>query len=164
MIDVKVLASSSKGNCYRIADGSTVILVECGLRYADIRRLLDFRVSEIAACLLSHEHADHSRAVRELVKVGVDCYMSAGTKKALGVDGHRVKTISPRKQFSIGTWTVLPVDTVHDAEEPLGFLMASKAGDKLLYATDTAYFGIGSGDSLTSWSSAILRTTSWATT
>src|SRR5690606_26107990 len=30
-------------------------------------------------------------------------------------------------------------DTVHDAAEPVGFLLASRAGGKLLYFTDSAY-------------------------
>jgi len=138
-MDIKVLASGSKGNCYRISDGYTALLLECGIPYKDIQRGLNFRVSEIAGCLISHEHQDHCKAVRDIIKAGIDCYMSQGTKKALGVDGHRVKTIEARRQLEIGAWTVLPFETQHDAAEPLGFLFANQAGEKLLYATDTYY-------------------------
>ena len=65
--------------------------------------------------------------------------MSEGTAKEAGVSGHRVKTILPKKQFNVGTWTILPFDTQHDAKEPLGFLLANQFGDKLLFATDTYY-------------------------
>jgi phosphoribosyl 1,2-cyclic phosphodiesterase len=55
------------------------------------------------------------------------------------VAGHRIKIIRPRVQFQVGTWAVLPFDVVHDAADPLGFLLANRAGEKLLYLTDTAY-------------------------
>ena len=70
---------------------------------------------------------------------GIDCYISAGTVEALGLSGHRLNIIKAKQQFRIGTWTALPFDTQHDAAEPLGFLLANQAGDKLLYATDTYY-------------------------
>ena len=73
------------------------------------------------------------------MRAGIDCYMSRGTAEALGLSGHRVHIINAKQQFRIGTWTVLPFDTQHDAQEPLGFLLANQAGDKLLYATDTYY-------------------------
>src|SRR5690606_25201550 len=53
--------------------------------------------------------------------------------------GHRVKYIQAKKQFQIGTWTILPFDTQHDVAEPLGFLLSNTSGDKLLFATDTYY-------------------------
>jgi len=138
MIEITALASGSRGNCYRVTDGSTPLLLECGIPYKDIQRGLSFRVSEIAGCLISHEHQDHCKAARDIM-AGIDCYMSQGTKEALGVDGHRVKTIEAKRQLEIGTWTVLPFETQHDAAEPLGFLMATPDGDKLIYATDTYY-------------------------
>jgi len=138
-MDIQVLASGSRGNCYRISDGITPLLLECGIRLQDIRQRLNFRLSEIAGCLVSHEHGDHAKAIKDLLKAGVDCYMSRGTVEALKVTGHRVKIIEALKQFNIGTWAVLPFDTVHDAAEPLGFLLANRNGEKLLFATDTAY-------------------------
>jgi phosphoribosyl 1,2-cyclic phosphodiesterase len=53
--------------------------------------------------------------------------------------GHRLHIIKAKEQFNIGSWTVLPFDTRHDAEEPLGFLLANQDREKLLYATDTYY-------------------------
>lgn len=137
-IEICALASSSRGNCYAITDGRTQLLIECGIRFRDIQRGLGFRVSGLAGCLLSHEHEDHARAVRDLMRAGVDIYASRGTIDALGLSGHRLRPVRAHQTFTVGTWTVLPFDTVHDAAEPLGFLLASPAG-KVLYLTDTAY-------------------------
>lgn len=139
MIDIKALASGSKGNCYHITDGSTPLLLECGISYRNIQIGLNFQTSNLAACLVSHEHQDHCKAIEDIMKAGIDCYMSYGTKNALGVTGHRIKTIKPLKQFKIGTWTILPFETQHDAEEPIGFLLQNQAVEKLLFATDTYY-------------------------
>lgn len=139
MIDVLVLASSSKGNCYRITDGSTPLLLECGISFKDIQKGLSFKISEIAGCLISHEHHDHCKAAKDVIRAGIDCYMTLGTKEALNIDGHRIKIIKPKMQFKVGTWIILPFETQHDAAEPLGFLLANQSGEKLLYATDTYY-------------------------
>lgn len=139
MIEIQAIASGSKGNCYRITDGSTPLLLECGILWKKIQQGCGFRTSEIIGCLVTHEHQDHSKAVRDVVKAGIDVYMSAGTKEVLGATGHRVKEIKPRVQFKIGTWTVYPFETQHDAAEPLGFLLMNQAGEKLLFATDTYY-------------------------
>lgn len=139
MIDITVLASGSKGNCYRIDDGSSPLLIECGIPFWEIQRGLDFRISEVAGCLVSHEHQDHSKAAKDMMKAGIDCYMTKGTAEALSLTGHRLRIVSARKQFQIGSWVVLPFETQHDAVEPVGFLLANSAGEKLLYATDTYY-------------------------
>lgn len=139
MIDIQVLASGSRGNCYRIDDGSTPLLLECGVPYKEIMKKLNFRTSEIVACLISHEHQDHSKAVKDLIKAGIDCYMTQDTAEALEVSGHRLHIIRAKQQFRLGSWTILPFDVAHDAVEPIGFLLANKTGEKLLYATDTYY-------------------------
>jgi len=139
LIEITVLASGSRGNCYHISDGRTPLLLECGIPYKEIQKGLNFRLSELAGCLISHEHQDHCKAVKDLMKAGIDCYMSQGTDEALRVSSHRVNIIRAKEQFKIGTWTILPFDTQHDAMEPFGFLLANQYGEKLLYATDTYY-------------------------
>jgi phosphoribosyl 1,2-cyclic phosphodiesterase len=142
MIEFTPYASGSSGNCYRITDGRTPLLLECGISINDILRNLKFGVSSLAGCLLSHGHSDHSRAVKDLMKFGVDIYLSQGTAdeiSGLGPWRHRINIIKARQQFRIGTWTILPFETQHDAAEPLGFLLANQDGEKCLYLSDTMY-------------------------
>ncbi|WP_338788778.1 MBL fold metallo-hydrolase [Metabacillus sp. FJAT-53654] len=139
MIEVTALASSSKGNCYRVTDGHTPLLLECGINYREIQKGLDFQISEVSACLVTHEHGDHCKAIKDVMKAGIDCYMSAGTAGAINVQHHRIKKVKAKQQFQVGTWTILPFDVQHDVSEPLGFLLANQAGEKLLFATDTYY-------------------------
>ncbi|MBA7632343.1 putative metallo-hydrolase YycJ [subsurface metagenome] len=137
-MEIKILASGSSGNAYFLSDGVTPLLLEAGIAYKEIQRGLDFKISQLAGCLISHEHLDHSKAVKGMIQAGVDCYMSQGTAEALKVNGHRVNIIQPRWQFKLNTWEILPFEIEHDAFQPFGYLLAS-GKNKVLFATDTAY-------------------------
>lgn len=139
MIEIKTIASSSKGNCYHITDGSTPLLLECGIPFKEIRKALNFKTSSLAGCLVTHEHGDHTKGINDVLKAGINTYMSTGTKEALNIDHHRIKPVEAKKQFTVGTWTILPFDVEHDVNEPYGFLLVNKGGEKLLFATDTYY-------------------------
>jgi phosphoribosyl 1,2-cyclic phosphodiesterase len=114
-------------------------LLECGIHIKRIQQALNFHLTDIDGCLISHEHGDHSKAASDVLKAGIDIYTSAGTANALGVSGHHMKIIQQKEQVKIGTFTVLPFNTEHDAAEPLGFLIVDQSGEKLLFATDTYY-------------------------
>jgi len=139
MIEITTLASGSSGNAYHIDDGHTQLLIECGIRFGDIQKALNFKTSNLAGCLISHEHKDHSKGLKEVLRSGINVYASQGTIDAEGIEHHRLKPIEAKKSISIGTWKVLPFDVEHDVNEPLGFLLMNKQGEKLLFATDTYY-------------------------
>lgn len=138
MIEITALASGSAGNCYRISDQQTPLLLEAGIPIRAIKQGLHYRLSEIRACLISHSHKDHCRALGDVLRAGVTGYMSQPTADALGATGPRVRILEPRVQVQIGSWTVLPFETQHDAEGSMGFLLAS-GRYKVLFATDTYY-------------------------
>lgn len=139
MIEITTLATGSKGNCYYITDGTTPLLLEAGIRFKDIQRKLNFQTRRIKGCLITHEHKDHCSGLQDVLKAGIDVYLSPGTKEAVNIQHHRLNAIENKKQFTIGTWTILPFDVQHDVSEPFGFLLVNTAGDKLLFATDTYY-------------------------
>lgn len=138
-MEIKALATGSKGNCYHITDGSTPLLLEAGIQFKEIQRKLNFQTSNIAGCLITHEHQDHCKGVKTVLDRGLNVYMSKGTKEALNIQHHRIKTVESKKQFQLGTWTILPFDVQHDVSEPYGYLLQSKHGYKVLFATDTYY-------------------------
>lgn len=139
MIQIKTLATGSKGNCYHITDGSTPLLLECGISFKQIQQGVNFETSNLGGVFVTHEHKDHCKGVESVLNRGIDVYMSQGTREALLLDHHRIKTVKSKEQFRVGTWTILPFDVQHDVNEPLGFLLQSDNGSKLLFATDTYY-------------------------
>ena len=132
----EALASSSAGNAYVVSDQDTRILLECGVSHSKLQKLSGFSLSEFQACLVSHEHKDHAKAVAELISRGMAVYMSPGTAEALETEG--VELIEHMGQFNVGSLDIVPFTTFHDAKEPLGFLIKSRVdGDVLAFATDT---------------------------
>ena len=132
----EALASSSAGNAYVVSDNDTRILLECGVSHKKLQKLSGFSLTDFQACLVSHEHMDHAKAVAELISRGMAVYMSQGTAEALEADG--VELMEHMVQFSIGSLDIVPFATFHDAKEPLGFLIKSRVdGDVLAFATDT---------------------------
>lgn len=137
----EALASSSHGNAYIVSDMDTRILLECGVSYKKLKTLCGFSTAELSACLISHEHKDHSACVRDLITAGIPVYMSSGTAEALALNGavlDAAQALEHGKQITIGTMDIVPFSVFHDAKEPLGFLIQSKLdGDILVFATDT---------------------------
>lgn len=130
------LASSSHGNAYIVSDRDTRILLECGVSHKQLQKLSSFSLSDIKACLVSHEHKDHAKCVDELIRRGMAVYMSYGTAQAL--ENESVTLIEHMEQFNVGSFDIVPFTTFHDAAEPLGFLIKSRIdGDVLAFATDT---------------------------
>jgi phosphoribosyl 1,2-cyclic phosphodiesterase len=137
---LRILGSSSKGNSYILSSPTGSLLIECGLPWPQIQRGLDFDLSGVVGCLLTHCHKDHSGAILDVMNAGIDVYASAGTLEELGVHGHRAYSIIAVNQFNVGDFLVMPFDTEHDAVEPLGYLIQHKpTKEKLLFLTDSYY-------------------------
>nr|WP_083430714.1 MBL fold metallo-hydrolase [Ndongobacter massiliensis] len=144
-MDIRVLGSGSSGNAYMISDGKTTLLVECGLPWKALQQALQYRVTSLDACLLTHEHMDHAKSAQHLADYGMKVYMSEGTKRALNAQEHNFRTFFTQAtcrylSVAIGSFLVSPFHTIHDATEPVGFLIQSKkTGEKLVFITDSAY-------------------------
>lgn len=142
-MDIKTLATGSTGNAYLISDGQTRLLLECGMPFRKLMIASGYSLSKVTACLVTHEHNDHARAIQDVLDHGIPVYCSEGTAIRKCVDNyhltgqlHSLHSMSP---VTIDTLTVMPFATEHDAAEPLGFMIYSAAtGDRLLFATDTA--------------------------
>jgi len=142
MITVETLSSSSKGNCYRLLSGGRSLLLECGIPWKEIRRRLHFQTSGLDACLVSHYHGDHARALTDLLKSGIHVYASPETLEYFAASDHHraVQVNHSLMHWNIADhWNVRGFDTVHDAEGSLGFEICDDDGDSLVFLTDTAY-------------------------
>lgn len=137
---VKVIASGSSGNVTLISDGDTALLLDAGISIKELERGSGFTLSCVSACLVTHEHQDHSKACKDLVKRGIDVYASAGTLQALNAEGHRYKPVVAMKEFIVGSFVIMGFGVKHDAAEPLGYLIYSQHTlEKAVYFVDTAY-------------------------
>lgn len=138
-MEIKVIASSSKGNCYLLDDGKTQILIEAGITFNKLIRKVN--ISNISGVLVTHEHQDHAKAVSDLIRRGKRLYSAKETFDALGIEKNALaKPIVEYQLQMIKTFAIIPFPTQHDAAKPLGFLIKSLVTNEVvLFATDTYY-------------------------
>jgi phosphoribosyl 1,2-cyclic phosphodiesterase len=133
--------SGSAANLYVVEGKEARLLIDPGVAWSKIQGALNYDLSGIGASLWSHEHNDHSRAVKDVLRAGIDVYSSRFSFAAVGVGPHRrVQPVEPGTTFRVPGYTVYPFRTWHDAKEPLGFVIVEDAtGERLLFATDTSH-------------------------
>lgn len=137
-----VISTGSKGNAYILCADDGILLLDAGIRYQSIlRELVPYGgLCNLAGCVVTHEHMDHIRAVPELARRGITCYMSSGTRNAMALPTGRCRALEPLEKVIAGPFTIVPFKTEHDAIEPFGYLIRhNQTGEQALYATDT-YF------------------------
>jgi len=136
------LYSSSMSNLYIVtAANGKRLLIECGVTWPKLQKALNYDLTGIEACLLSHSHKDHSKAVIDVMGSGIDVYSSAGTFASLQLEKHRrIKPVADKTLVRLDSFDVLCFATNHDAAEPLGYCVRDKdASEYLLFATDTSH-------------------------
>ncbi len=55
---LKVISSGSKGNGYILENDNEALLLECGCNFKSVNEAINFNVSKISGCLITHEHLD----------------------------------------------------------------------------------------------------------
>lgn len=138
---LKVLGSSSHGNCYILESETEALVIECGINVKEVKMELDFMVSKIVGCIISHEHLDHSKYVGDYIRLGIPVYSAFPTQHAVElITGERTKVIAPMKAIKIGNFTVTPFNVPHDEDiECYGYIIKHEEIGSLLFATDLSY-------------------------
>lgn len=86
---LKVLGSSSHGNSYILENDREALLLEAGVRFASVKQALDYNITKVVGCLITHEHKDHAGYINEVLKATVPVYASAGTIENTPIEGPR---------------------------------------------------------------------------
>jgi phosphoribosyl 1,2-cyclic phosphodiesterase len=139
------LYSGSKGNLYVVSAGNGKrLIIDPGVTWKKLQKALNYDLTGIVGCLLTHEHKDHSKAVKDILQAGIYVFASQGTLDAIDLklaNHRRAKVIRDKSVVRIGLnadFKFRAFSVSHDATEPLGFVI--KADDEyLLFATDTSH-------------------------
>lgn len=134
-----IIGSSSSGNAYAFESENQTLLLEAGVRFSQVKKALNFDISKIVGCLLTHEHGDHSKYVKDILSSGIDVFASLGTIKAIGIDHHRFSRAKHGETFNVGEFKIKPFDVKHDCAEPFGYLIFHPEMGLTLFLTDS-YF------------------------
>lgn len=139
-MELKVLGSSSRGNCYVLENENEALILEAGVRFTDVKRALNYNISKAVGCLITHEHKDHAGKINEVLNATIPVYASAGTIENTIIEGHRKPHIcAAGTLLTLGGFRIIPFATMHDCAEPLGFFINHDETGNILFATDTYY-------------------------
>jgi phosphoribosyl 1,2-cyclic phosphodiesterase len=140
---LKVIGTGSKGNCYLLTVGDEVLVIEAGVNFTTIKKALKFDLSKVVGVLVTHEHGDHSCAVKDFQKFGKDIYCTIGTGEALKLKNYKSNLFSHWN--NLRNFNFCAFKTYHDAAQPCGFLI--EFNDKrLVFLTDSSDIRTDFGD------------------
>lgn len=72
---VRCIGTGSKGNSYALYDNDRkILLLDLGLPRKDILKAIDYRVSDVVGCLVTHSHLDHSKSVKDFEDMGISVW------------------------------------------------------------------------------------------
>lgn len=138
---LKVIGSGSSGNGYILHNDREALIIEAGMSMRKYKIALGFNIAIVSGCLVTHEHKDHSKSVKDMLASKIPVYMSNGTAESIFGDSEipNLHRIVANNAVKVGSFDVLPFNVVHDAKEPFGYLIRHDETGTVLFATDTYY-------------------------
>lgn len=134
---LKCLGSGSSGNCYLFEASDGVLILECGIPFAEIKKALKFKTKGILGCIISHEHKDHSKCLKDMLRSGIKVMALREVFDSQQLS-NRVfcKEIQPMHGYQVGGFKIFCLSVAHDVP-CLGFVIEHREMGKLLFITDT---------------------------
>ena len=139
-------ASGSSGNCYYLGTKYSGVLIDAGISARTIQkhlREMDLEFRNIMAVLVTHDHADHIRAVGTLgERVHIPIYATPliheGIDRNYGVK-EKLKTsrryFEKETEWDLNGMTINTFTVQHDSTDCLGYVI-DYMGQRFMIATD----------------------------
>lgn len=131
-----ILGSGSGGNCAYLETTESRILIDAGFSLRQIRHRLAAigkTPENLTGVLITHEHADHIAGLPMLCqKLNVPVYCNRLTRDALRWECKvpmECRLFETGATFELGDVVVDTFTVPHDAQDPVGFLLKTAAGN-----------------------------------
>jgi phosphoribosyl 1,2-cyclic phosphodiesterase len=131
------LASGSSGNCYFLGANDYGILLDAGIHFQTLRKILkdhQIDLEQILAVFITHDHIDHIKSVGSLgEKCGIPVYATQLVHS--GINSCRIikkklhisrRIIEKEQAVAIREFTITAFDVPHDASDCVGYLIQYK--------------------------------------
>lgn len=113
--------------------------MECGVRYQEIQRAIDWHPASVVGCIVSHEHRDHCASLIKVAAAGIKVFALKEVFDSFpALKSPFRNVIKPKERFRAGNFTILPLPVMHDVP-CLGFVIHHREMGNLLFLTDTMY-------------------------
>lgn len=134
---LNVLGSDSNGNCYVLQNDKEALIIEAGVRFSEVKKALKWQLSKVVGAVISHEHNDHAKYVRDFVSNGITVLALPSVFKAKGINSLSFrKDIEPMHGYIVGGFKVFAMPVCHDVP-CLGFIIEHEDMGRMLFVTDT---------------------------
>ena len=146
----KCAGTGSKGNSYAlISDYGDILLIECGVKWSETMKIIDYQTSKVAGCVASHAHSDHLRSYKDCLHYGIPIYTNDETAEHFEIISREKMIGKPERiPFEVGAFRIIPFYLPHTTRDKdtgalipcpnFGYLIQS-GDEKLLYMTDWEY-------------------------
>lgn len=134
---LNVLGSDSNGNCYILQNDKEALIIEAGVRFSEVKKALKWQLSKVVGAVITHEHNDHAKYVRDFVSNGITVLALPSVFKAKGINSLSFrKDIEPMHGYIVGGFKVFAMPVCHDVP-CLGFIIEHEDIGRMLFVTDT---------------------------
>ena len=137
-MEIKVIGTGSAGNCYALTYENDTLVLECGMKLTQLKKAIDFKLSNVNGVVVTHEHGDHAKYIKEYLKAGLNVYGSQKMFDLLGL-GNNVfcHGVIQEQRTKLGAFEIIPFKVNHDSVEPLNYLIIHSKFGAILFVTDT---------------------------
>lgn len=123
---LKCLGSSSAGNCYLLDSGKEVLILDCGIDIKKIKKGLNWDISKVVGCVVTHEHGDHAKSVKDFEDMGISVFKPYDETKACPL------------KIRYGSFEIQAFKLPHNGTPNYGYYIKTDR-QKILYLTDFEY-------------------------
>ena len=131
---LRTIATGSTGNCHAlISNSGEILLLDLGVSINEIKKGIDFKISDVCGAVVTHCHKDHSKSVTNFERMGIPLFTPYISREPMEIG----------KEFAIKAFDLTTADgrfthTNSDGSECpcYGFLITHKEMGRLLYITD----------------------------
>ena len=134
-MQLHVIGSSSKGNCYILESSSEALILEAGCKLMEVKKALHWQLSKVVGCAVSHEHNDHAGYAAEYAAAGIKVLALPAVQQAKGIKRNAI-AVELGKAYKMGSFVLQPFEVMHDVP-CVGYLVKQQELGKLVFFTDT---------------------------
>lgn len=139
---IQTIASGSKGNCTILICGNTKIIIDIGISFLTLKKVLEeqkMEVDEFDCLLITHCHKDHIKGLSTFAKkTNVKAYIPEAMYKSLETSIPLYKCVFIDDTFIINDVKIELIHTSHDAPSSVGYIIEYE-NKSMVYVTDTGY-------------------------
>ncbi len=141
-MQIKTIASGSKGNCTILICNETKLIIDMGISFLTLKRCLEensLSFSDFSGILITHCHKDHTKGLTTLLnKTNLEVYIPEKMYDSLKEYVQYPKCKFIDDEFTINDVEIELIHTSHDAPCSVGYII-SQNNKSMVYVTDTGY-------------------------